>query len=216
MARSGSGPRKPRAPTDSESELFAKVVAGAKPLRKRPGVPPAVLEALSQPRKFIPQIRPITHPPIEDRPAPAIQARDRAAISAMDGRNAERLIKGRLEIEARLDLHGHRQDMAQRELADFIRRNHSYGKRCVLVITGKGRSRKNRAEAEPSPYAKASGDRSETGRYVIPVRSGVLFDLVPEWLAAPSLAPYVVAFSPAQPKHGGSGALYVYLRRERR
>ncbi|HEX4891452.1 MAG TPA: Smr/MutS family protein [Alphaproteobacteria bacterium] len=205
MARSGSGPRKPRAPTDSESELFAKVVAGAKPLRKRPGMPPAVLEALSQPRKFIPQIRPITHPPIEDRPAPAIQARDRAAISAMDGRNAERLIKGRLEIEARLDLHGHRQDMAQRELVDFIRRNHSYGKRCVLVITGKGRSRKNRAEAEPA----------ETGRYIIPERNGVLFDLVPEWLAGRELAPYVVAFSPAQPKHGGSGALYVYLRRER-
>jgi len=194
-------PRKPRPLKDDETELFAKVVADAKPLRKRPGVP----EILTQPRKKPIILRPITHPPIEDRPAPPIRAKNRAATSAMDGKNAERLIRGKMEIEARLDLHGHRQDEAQKILADFIRRNHSYGKRCVLVITGKGRSLKNAAPEEPSIG----------GRYSIPERKGVLFDLVPEWLSAPELTPYVVAFSPAQPKHGGSGALYVYLRRER-
>ena len=171
------------------------------PLRKRPGVP----EVFTAPRKKPILIRPITHPPIEDRPAPAIRAKNRAATSAMDGKNAERLIRGKMEIEARLDLHGHRQDTAQRELADFIRRNHGYGKRCVLVITGKGRSLKNQPEDE----------HSVGGRYVISERRGVLFDLVPGWLSAPDLSPYIVAFSPAQPKHGGSGALYVYLRRER-
>ena len=194
-------PRKPRPLKDDETELFAKVVAGAKPLRKRPGVP----EVFTAPRKKPILIRPITHPPIEDLPAPAIRAKNRAATSAMDGKNAERLIRGKMEIEARLDLHGHRQDTAQRELADFIRRNHGYGKRCVLVITGKGRSLKNQPEDE----------HSVGERYVISERKGVLFDLVPSWLSAPDLTPYVVAFSPAQPKHGGSGALYVYLRRDR-
>ncbi|MFZ5836001.1 MAG: Smr/MutS family protein [Pseudomonadota bacterium] len=194
-------PRKPRPPTGDETDLFASAVAGAKPLRQRPSVP----EIFFAPRKKPGLIRPITHPPIEDRPSPPIHAKNRAAVSGMDGKNAERLIRGRLEIEGRLDLHGHRLDTAQRELADFIRRNHSYGKRCVLVITGKGRSLKNAAPEEPSIG----------GRYSIPERKGVLFDLVPEWLSAPELTPYVVAFSPAQPKHGGSGALYVYLRRER-
>jgi DNA-nicking Smr family endonuclease len=194
-------PRKPRPLTGDETELFAKVVANAKPLRKRPGIP----EILTQPRKSPILIRPMTHPPVEDRPAPPIRAKDRAATSAMDGKNAERLIKGRLEIEALLDLHGHRQEEAQKILGDFIRRNHGYGKRCVLVITGKGRSLKNQPEDE----------HSVGGRYVISERKGVLFDLVPAWLAAPGLAHYVVAFSPAQPKHGGSGALYVYLRRDR-
>jgi len=194
-------PRKPRPLKDDETELFAKVVADAKPLRKRPGVP----EILTQPRKKPIILRPITHPPIEDRPAPPIRAKNRAATSAMDGKNAERLIRGKMEIEARLDLHGHRQDEAQKILADFIRRNHGYGKRCVLVITGKGRSLKNQPEDE----------HSEGARFVISERKGVLFDLVPGWLSAPNLAHYVVAFSPAQPKHGGTGALYVYLRRER-
>lgn len=194
-------PRKPRTLKDGEKELFESVVAGVKPLRKRPALP----ESLTQPRQPRINIRPITHPPIEDRPAPAIRAKGRAALTGLDGANAERLARGRLEIEARLDLHGHRQDEAERILLDFVRRNHSYGKRCVLVITGKGRSLKNTAREEP-----AAG-----GRYAIPERRGVLFDLVPEWLASPALTPYVVAFSPAQPKHGGSGALYVYLRRER-
>ena len=186
---------------DGESELFAKMMADATPLKKRPGVP----GGLTHPHAPVLHIRPQSHPPIEDRPAPAIYAKDRAAISAMDGRNAERLIKGRMEIEARLDLHGHRQEEGQRILLDFIRRNYSYGKRCVLVITGKGRSLKNRPPEEASVG----------GRYVIPERGGVLFDLVPEWLSGRDLTPYVVAFSPSQPRHGGSGALYVYLRRDR-
>jgi len=194
-------PRKPGTVKDAEKQLFARVMADTKPLRKHPGMAPPP----TPPRKKPIQIRPITHPPIEDRPAPAIRARDRVALDGLDGANAGRLIKGRLEIEARLDLHGHRQDEAERILVDFIRRNHGYGKRCVLVITGKGRSQKNIARDESSV----------SGRYTIPERRGVLFDLVPAWLAAPGLAPYVVAFSPAQAKHGGSGALYVYLRRVR-
>lgn len=204
-------PRKPRPLTGDETELFAKVVANAKPLRKRPCVP----EILTQPRKKPIILRPITHPPVEDRPASPIHAKNRAATSAMDGKNAERLIRGKLEIEARLDLHGHRQEEAQKILGDFIRRNHGYGKRCVLVITGKGRSLKNQPDEDQSPYAKAPADKSVGGRYVISERKGVLFDLVPAWLSAPDLAHYVVAFSPSQPRHGGSGALYVYLRRER-
>lgn len=207
-------PRHPRPLKDEETRLFASVMADAKPLRKRPAIP----ETLTHPRKPPVTLRPITHPPIEDRPAPAIRAKGRAALTGLDGANAERLAKGRLEIEARLDLHGHRQDTAQRELTDFIRRNHSYGKRCVLVITGKGRSQKHRAAEDLSVSggnaARPSGG-SRAPRYAIPERGGVLFDLVPEWLAGRELAPYVVAFSPSQPRHGGSGALYVYLRRER-
>lgn len=195
-------PRKPRAVDATEAELFAAAVAQAKPLRNRP----AVAEIFTRPRKSPITLRPITHPPVEDRPAPQLNVKGRTATTALDGRNAERLIKGKLEIEGRIDLHGQRQDAAQRVLGDFIRRNHAYGKRCVLVITGKGRSLRNQPEE----------DAANAGRFTISERKGVLFDLVPVWLSAPDLAPYVVAFHPAQAKHGGSGALYVYLRRERR
>ncbi|MHA1571809.1 MAG: Smr/MutS family protein, partial [Alphaproteobacteria bacterium] len=55
-----------------------------------------------------------------------------------DRRTAERLRRGRMAVEARLDLHGRTQDQAHRELLSFIRRTAAAGMRCVLVVTGKG------------------------------------------------------------------------------
>lgn len=186
---------------DAGKELFLRVMADVKPLRSQPGVkkPPAKPSKPARPWKIAAPIVQQDH-----RTLPPLLLKNRAATSAMDGRNAERLIRGRMEIEARLDLHGHRQDEAERILKDFIRRNHGYGKRCVLVITGTGRRGHENREDQPV-----------SGRFVMPERRGVLFNLVPAWLGAPELMPYVVAFTPAQPKHGGSGALYVYLRRNR-
>jgi DNA-nicking Smr family endonuclease len=91
-----------------------------------------------------------------------------------------------MDIEARLDLHGKTQDEAHRELAAFIARAQSQGKRLALVITGKGREGK-----------------------------GVLRESVPRWLNEPALRGRVLALSSAQPRDGGSGALYVLLRKTR-
>ena len=106
--------------------------------------------------------------------------------AGIDRRSAEKLRRGRLPIEGRLDLHGMTQAAAAGRLAAFIERAEAAGKRCVLVITGKG---------------LASG--------------GILRDQVPRWLNhAPNRA-RVLAFDYAQPQHGGAGALYVLLKRRR-
>lgn len=54
------------------------------------------------------------------------------------GHAEARLRRGRLEPEARIDLHGHSYDSAYRSLVGFVTRSISEGKRLVLVITGKG------------------------------------------------------------------------------
>jgi DNA-nicking Smr family endonuclease len=122
------------------------------------------------------------------RPAPSAEAPDisHGRASGIDRRSAERLSRGRLPIEGRLDLHGMTQAAAIVRLAEFIARAEAAGKRCVLVITGKG---------------LASG--------------GVLRDQVPRWLNLPPNRARVLAFDYAQPQHGGSGALYVLLKRRR-
>src|SRR3546814_8216446 len=56
----------------------------------------------------------------------------------LDGRKAERLSRGKLPIEASLDLHGLRQAEAHRRLEAFLAESQAAGKRCVLVVTGKG------------------------------------------------------------------------------
>jgi len=104
----------------------------------------------------------------------------------IDRRSAIRLRRGRLPIEATLDLHGLTQRAAFDRLCDFIAGAESAGKRCVLVITGKGLS---------------SG--------------GALRDQVPRRLnLAPNRA-RVLAFDYARQHHGGAGALYVLLKRRR-
>jgi DNA-nicking Smr family endonuclease len=85
-------------------------------------------------------------------------------------------------VDARLDLHGYRQDEAHSHLISFLKNQQSRGARVVLVITGK---------------------------------SGILNRMVPAWLAEPALRAAVIGFSEASAKHGGSGAMYVRLRRER-
>lgn len=106
----------------------------------------------------------------------------------LDRRSAEKLRKGQMPIEARLDLHGLRQAEAQAQLTRFLTTGYHSGRRCVLVITGKG---------------------SRNGE------AGVLRRLVPFWLQMHPLAPMILSHAPARPKDGGDGAFYILLRRKR-
>jgi len=119
-----------------------------------------------------------------------------AKSSEIDRRTDEKLRKGKIKIEARCDLHGLNQIQAYDLLNQFIRTAVSKECRCVLVITGKGKSRLSTAS-------------------VIEPERGVLKQKVPQWLAERDLATNILKTYPAQPKDGGTGAMYVYLRRRR-
>ncbi|MCV3270001.1 Smr/MutS family protein [Roseobacter sinensis] len=127
--------------------------------------------------------------------APSLPDRLQAAPVQMDRKAFGKMKRGKLKPEARIDLHGMTLDRAHGVLMKFILSAHGSGKRLVLVITGKG---KNRDEGGP-----------------IPVRHGVLRHQVPQWLSAPPLASVVMQVSEAHISHGGGGAYYVYLRRQR-
>lgn len=113
----------------------------------------------------------------------------------MDRKAHTRMKRGKLAVEARLDLHGMTLEQAQPRLNRFILDAHASGKRLVLVITGKGKER-----IEPGP---------------IPMRRGVLKHQVPQWLKSGALRPLVLQIAEAHKSHGGTGAYYVYLRRNR-
>jgi len=104
----------------------------------------------------------------------------------VDGRNADRIRKGKRTPDVRIDLHGHSQIDAYARLAEALPQAASAGKRLVLVITGKGRT----------------GD-------------GVLRHHLPFWLNVEAIRPFVLAFDRASPKDGGEGAFYVLLKRQR-
>jgi DNA-nicking Smr family endonuclease len=109
-------------------------------------------------------------------------------FAGIDRANAERLKRGLRRIEGRLDLHGMTQAEAHGALSAFVAESRVAGRRCVLVITGRGLG---------------------------PNGPGVLKSSVPRWLEEPELRRHILAIAPAQPHHGGPGATYLLMRRHR-
>ena len=122
-------------------------------------------------------------------------------IAVFDRKKVRKIRSGAVDIEARIDLHGMRQDEAHSALVGFLRRCLGKGQRWVLVITGKG---------------KASGDDEHAPFDMTRYRGrGVLKRNVPRWLEEPDIRPMVVSYTTAAIQHGGEGALYVHLRTKR-
>ena len=180
---------------DEDLALWRHVTRDAKPLVKRepPSARPAPAEA--PPAKAEPKADNEARPGrVLPRPRPAAPTRraepalEHGRAAGVDRRRTERLRRGRLAVEARLDLHGYTQDQAHAALGHFLGESQARALRCVLVITGKGTT-------------------TEAG--------GVLRAQVPRWLNEPANRARVLAFDYALPKHGGLGALYVLLRRKK-
>jgi DNA-nicking Smr family endonuclease len=115
----------------------------------------------------------------------------------LDRQTSRQLDKGKLEVEAHLDLHGMRQRDAHAQLRRFLKTAQARGLKHVLVITGKG------------------ADQAASKSFYEEDERGVLRNAVPHWLSEPDFAALVVSFSPAPRRLGGEGALYVRLRRPR-
>ncbi|SNS10674.1 Smr/MutS family protein [Antarctobacter heliothermus] len=189
-----------------EQGLWRQVARTADPLHKRPVRKAA--DPGEGPKQLLPQ-NPGPRDPLSpfvlgERSIPRTQTHVFPKTSAdhlheapvrMDAKAFTRLKRGKLDPEARIDLHGMTVDRAHGALNHFILNAQARGARLVLVITGKGQ--------REDPYDP------------MPRRRGVLKSQVPTWLQMPPLSGAVLQVSPAHRKHGGDGAYYVYLRRRR-
>lgn len=105
----------------------------------------------------------------------------------LDARILRRMRRGHYSIQAHCDLHGLTREEAKKELNLFIEESHRRGRRLVLVVCGRGLHSKDQ----------------------IPVlREGLRI-----WLSRGRISRYVLAFTSAQRSDGGTGAVYVLLRR---
>jgi DNA-nicking Smr family endonuclease len=183
-------PRRKRALSEEERALWESVAKQTKPLRKKPRPAKAAQEvetpSIAKPAASLP---PVIHARAL-RPAKPDLPSAPPPLAPLGRRERSQLSRGRKEIDARLDLHGMTQTRAHRVLSDFLHRAHADGLTFVLIITGKG---KMGAESE----------------------RGVLRRQVPQWLGLPEFRTLVVGFEEAHIGHGGTGALYVRIRRMR-
>jgi DNA-nicking Smr family endonuclease len=197
--------------TRDERELWDFVTATVEPVSLKPRVndvdeliePTPKRRASRKPieRKSAKSVVILPSPPQMPKRAPPKFQPATPALQPFDTRKAKKIAKGRQGIDARIDLHGLRQDEARSRLTTFIRRAADNGLSTVLVITGKGR--------EPDdPYMPF-------GEMLDKAPRGVLRRNVPRWLEEPELRPLIVSWTTAAIQHGGDGALYIHIRKKR-
>jgi len=195
MAKKPAKDRRKRPLTEAEAKLWSKVARTTRPIAKaRPPSADEVEEAGEDEPAGSPA-------PSGGEPRPAAPARAPAhtpPLARLDRRELRQLASRRGDVEARIDLHGMRQREAHAALMAFLQRARREGHRYALVITGKGSGAKG---GEDAPFGSEE--------------TGVLRRAVPHWLEEPAFRALIVGYGPAHARHGGEGALYVRLRRER-
>ncbi len=117
------------------------------------------------------------------RVAPVSPIASASVPQTLDINNDKKTRRGRVEIDAKIDLHDMTQDEARAALARAVMRASKHNKKCLLVVTGKG-ARLN----------------------------GVLRQNFPNWINDLSLRPHISTYAQAHIKHGGAGAWYVFLK----
>lgn len=181
--------RRRRVLSAEEARLWGEVVATARPLAGKAPVP-APAPPAAEPKAEAP-----APSPVSGGPAPAhgkVEAASRSsaprppAFHPIERPVRRRIGRGRIPLDARIDLHGLTEATAHAALLGFLRRARGEGARHVLVITGRGAS---------------FGSQ------------GVLRRALPHWLATPDFRGLVAGFEPAERAHGGDGAFYMRLRR---
>jgi DNA-nicking Smr family endonuclease len=139
----------------------------------------------SVPKPAVPTPRIVEVPVLFSMPLPKTPIRS-AALPGLDRNTARKFERGELPIDRAIDLHGLTQQRAHEALDRFMGEAVKAGLRMLLVVTGKGKQ-----------------------------GEGVLRRQVPEWLRGGPYASRILRLANARLPHGGDGALYVLLRRNR-
>jgi DNA-nicking Smr family endonuclease len=176
----------PKGLSPDDITLWERAMKDATPLRKRAPRPASGLASEESSERAATRLRREMPPP--------------KGPLGIDGALEKRLRRGMVEVDATLDLHGETQTRAYDRLLRFLAVAEVTGRRCILVITGRGAPK---TEADLDADWRTAQER------------GVLRRMVPQWLKEPPLHDKVLAVRPAHRHHGGSGAFYVILRRTR-
>jgi len=171
---------------DDERVLWSTVTKSIAPLRERPVEPDEPAKTPAKPARAQ-RVTIAPAPPPKSAPAPQLTPQP----TTLGRRKRTRVARGKEAIDGRLDLHGLTQSEAHGALLRFLRQAAERGARLVLVITGKG------------------GKDAHLGE------RGVLRRQLPHWLALPEFRTLVIGFEQASIRHGGDGAWYISVRRNR-
>jgi DNA-nicking Smr family endonuclease len=195
-ARPEPPPPRPPAPPPpreaSEEELWASATSGVRPIERGPGTvgpgaPRGAPETFWDPElEAVDALRALVS---GDAPFDLADGDEfiEGKVAGLDHHVVRKLRRGDFAVQGHVDLHGMTRDEAKRAVEHFLRASRNAGRRCVLVVHGRGLHSKDQLP--------------------------VLKDALKTWLSTARFARHVLAFATARPADGGAGAIYVLLKR---
>jgi DNA-nicking Smr family endonuclease len=191
-----AAPPAPPPPRDrSDAELWADAVAGVKPVRGGPARADAPAPARRSETFWHPDldaIRQLEALVSGEAPFDVADSDEfiEGRVPGLDPQIVRRLRRGEFAVQGHVDLHGMTRDEAKVAVDEFLRKARAAGKRCVLLVHGRGIHSKDQVP--------------------------ILKEALRTWLATNRFGRHVLAFATARPVDGGAGAIYVLLRRNGR
>jgi len=181
-------------------ELWARVSKTVVAVNPELAAELAEFEKSIEPKQMVPNVNTTTQPAFNIPKKKQLNNSTAYEYTGLDRRKQRRLLRGQVEIEGRLDLHGESVSSARYKLLNFLEFSAHQNKKTVLVITGKGETQ----FARHTLHSRDFHDSSD--------RTGRLRKEVPFWFSEPEFRLLISGYQPAHPKHGGGGAMYVQLR----
>ena len=180
-----------------EDDPFIKYAKKVTPIRKNNRVKKEIKQA---PKNIIKK-ESILKKPEEKKTKTIKEAISKYVIES--GKTNKLLRRGKIKIDRKIDFHGKSFDQAKEEFKKAVINNYFQDKRCLLFVTGKGLLKKNKPNED--------GLLPESPKlYYSKIRAGLL-----EWAKDPEMSKYILTLEKASPMHGGEGAFYIYLRRNK-
>ncbi len=190
----------PRGLSPDEAALWRRVAATVTPMHPKPASPLPPVEGAAgghvetapppPPKRVKGRI-----PPPRPEPTPVAAPVRPLTTGGLDSSWDRKLGRGPVQPDVTIDLHGLTLSMAHDRLNGGIAQALAMGARVILLIAGKHR---------PVPENDLRGERRGA------IRAKLL-----DWLAASPHAGRIASVRPAQPRHGGDGAVYIILRKAR-
>ena len=198
LSKPAAAPQPKSPPPEDDAQLFSQAMADTRPLGQKTQrrEPPEKAREFPMPRPYHEreeeEVMNVLRELVEGDISFSIEETDEyveGMVEGLDPAILRKLRRGEYSIQDDLDLHGSTRDEAKAKVEVFLLRAIGDGKRCVLIVHGRGLGSKDH----------------------IPVLKNSLV----QWFTHRALRKKVLAFATAQPCDGGAGAVYVLLRKFR-
>ena len=180
-----------------DDQIFFKYTQGVKPINRKNKIKKDIKKT---PKNIIKQLQKIKK--LETTKEKKTEKITNSEYLFEIGKANKMLRKGQVFIDKKIDFHGKILSQAEDEFQKTVIESYKHKKRCLLFVTGKGlHKQKNLFDDSLKKSPKLFYGK---------IREAFL-----EWVKKPELAKYILTTEKASFAHGGDGAFYVYLRKNK-